>query len=513
MAKRKRQAARRGQAAASGSDARGADKKLWGGRFEKSTNPLVESYTTSVAQDLALLPYDIAGSIAHARMLGRTSIIPRKDADTLVRGLEELAADVSLGTFRLDDSLEDVHMNVEAALTRKVGPVAGKLHTARSRNDQVATDFRMLVRESCELLLDDLIRIRRTLLELAREHRTAIMPGYTHLQRAQPILFSHHLLAYFEMFERDEQRLWSCHLRVNVCPLGSGALAGVPYPIDRDFTAAELGFEMATANSIDAVSDRDFVLEFQSCVAIAMMHCSRLAEEIVLWSSAEFGFITLDDAYATGSSIMPQKKNADVAELARGRTGRVYGNLMALLTVMKGLPLSYNRDLQEDRQGFLDSLMTLSTTLQVFSELLGSMTLHVERMELAATANYALATDVADYLAKKGIPFREAHEAVGRLVRYAEQASKDFGELSLDEYRQFSAQFDADVFAINALSAVSARDVYGGTAPGRVFEQIAEAEERLKDSQTALDGDTTDAAEDLYGNAAGDADDDELDFP
>lgn len=487
MAKRRRQAVKRTAAGVHGAAGTSA-KKLWGGRYEKATNPLVESYTSSIAQDMALLPYDIAGSIAHARMLGRTAIIPKKDADAIVHGLEALATDVSAGEFQLDESLEDVHMNVEAALARKVGPVAGKLHTARSRNDQVATDFRMLVRESCELLIDDLIRIRRALLELAREHRTVIMPGYTHLQRAQPILFSHYLLAYFEMFERDEQRLWSCHSRVNVCPLGSGALAGVPYPIDRDYTAAELGFDMASSNSLDAVSDRDFAIEFQSCAAIAMMHCSRMAEEIVLWSSTEFGFITLDDAFATGSSIMPQKKNPDIAELARGRTGRIYGNLLALLTAMKGLPLSYNRDLQEDKQGFLDSLMTLSTTLQIFAAVLGSMTVNVERMEQAATANYALATDIADYLAKKGVPFRDAHEAVGRLVRHAEQSGKGFDALSLAEYRQFSPEFEADVLSINGLSAVSARDVYGGTAPGRVFEQLAEAEERLKDSERALDG-------------------------
>jgi argininosuccinate lyase len=496
MAKRRRQAANRSAASKGGS----GDRKLWGGRYEKATNPLVESYTTSIAQDMALLPYDIAGSIAHARMLGRTSIIPKSDAETLVHGLESLAEDVSEGRFQLDEALEDVHMNVEAALTQKVGPVAGKLHTARSRNDQVATDFRMLVRESCEMLIDDLLNIRKTLLELARSHRSVVMPGYTHLQRAQPILLSHHLLAYFEMFERDEQRLWSCHSRVNVCPLGSGALAGVPYPIDRDFTAAELGFEMASSNSIDAVSDRDFALEFQSCAAIAMMHCSRLAEEVVLWSSTEFGFITLDDAYATGSSIMPQKKNPDIAELARGRTGRIYGNLIALLTTMKGLPLSYNRDLQEDKQGFLDSLMTLSTTLQIFSAVLRTMTVNVERMEQAATANYALATDIADYLAKKGVPFREAHEAVGRLVRYAEQDRRDFDALSLEEYRQFSQEFESDVLNITALSSVSARDVYGGTAPGRVMEQISEAEERLKDSERVLGGDSDeddDADEDI----------------
>jgi argininosuccinate lyase len=475
------------------------EKKLWGGRFGQQTNPQVEAYTSSIAQDWALLPYDLAGSIAHARMLGRRGVIPAKDAETIIRGLEGIMADVSAGRFSLNEGLEDVHMNVEAELTRRIGPVAGKLHTARSRNDQVATDFRMLVRESCQLVIDDLIQLRRALLELAREHRDVIMPGYTHLQRAQPLLFAHHLLAYFEMFDRDEQRLWSCQSRLNVCPLGSGALAGVPYPIDRDQTASELGFDMASANSIDAVSDRDFVLEFESCAAIAMMHCSRLAEEIVLWSSTEFGFITLSDDFATGSSIMPQKKNPDVAELARGRTGRVYGHLIALLTTLKGLPLSYNRDLQEDRQGFLDSLMVLSTTLEVFASLLSKLTVHRERMEKAATANYALATDVADYLAKRGVPFREAHEAVGELVRFAESQGKGFDELTLEDYTRFSPQFEEEVLSISAISAVSARDVYGGTAPGRVFEQIAEAEERLNDSVKALenpDGDEDENPED-----------------
>jgi argininosuccinate lyase len=501
VANRKRQVARRSAVGEgrSASTAGGADKKLWGGRYEKATNPLVESYTSSVNQDMALLPYDVAGSIAHARMLGRTSIIPKADADALVRGLESIAGEIAAGTFQLDESLEDVHMNVEAALARKIGPVAGKLHTARSRNDQVATDFRMLVRESCQLLIEDLIALRRALLDLAREHQSVIMPGYTHLQRAQPVLLAHHLLAYFEMFDRDEQRLWSCIARLNACPLGSGALAGVPYPIDRDFTAAELGFDMPASNSIDAVSDRDFAIEFQACAALAMMHCSRLAEEIIVWSSAEFGFLVLDDAFATGSSIMPQKKNPDVAELARGRTGRVYGNLLALLTTMKGLPLSYNRDLQEDKQGFLDSLMTLSSTLEVFTQLLRSTTFRADRMQRAATANYALATDVADYLAKRGVPFREAHEAVGKLVRYAEESGRELDQLVVDEYRQFSEKFDADVLDIDANTAVSARDVYGGTAPRRVQEQIAEAEQRLKDSERALAGDP-DADEEAAGD-------------
>jgi argininosuccinate lyase len=496
MANRKRQAARRNAAGvvASASTPSGSDKKLWAGRYEKATNPLVESYTSSISQDMALLPYDIAGSLAHARMLGRTGIIPRADAEILIRGLEDLAAEVAAGRFILDESLEDVHMNVEATLARNIGAVAGKLHTARSRNDQVATDFRMLVRESCQLLIEDLLALRRVIVDLAREHQDVIMPGYTHLQRAQPVLLAHYLLAYFEMFDRDEQRFWSCIARLNVCPLGSGALAGVPYPIDRDFTASELGFDLPSSNSIDAVSDRDFAIEFQACAAIAMMHCSRLAEEIVIWSSAEFGFIVLDDAFATGSSIMPQKKNPDVGELARGRTGRVYGNLLALLTTMKGLPLSYNRDLQEDKQGFLDSFMTLSTTLQVFAQLLPATTFKADRMRRAATANYALATDLADYLAKKGVPFREAHETVGRLVRYAEQSERELDQLTLDEYRQFSDRFDEDILGFNALTAVSARDVYGGTAPRRVLEQIDEAGERLTESERALAGDDDEEA-------------------
>ena len=462
--------------------------KLWGGRFDKQTNPLVEQYTSSIAEDSALIPYDITASIVHARMLGRTHIISMEEAEQIVHGLEGILQDFSAGHFDLDESLEDVHLNVEAELQKRIGPVAGKLHTARSRNDQVATDFRMLTREACEIVVADIIDLKQSIFDLAQRHRDTIMPGYTHLQRAQPILLAHHLLAYFEMLDRDELRFWDCQSRLNVSPLGSGALAGVPYPIDRDYTAQELGFDMASANSIDAVSDRDFVIEFQSCAALTMMHCSRLAEELVLWSSAEFGYITLDDAFATGSSIMPQKKNPDVAELARSRTGRVYGNLVGILTTLKGLPLSYNRDLQEDRQGFLSTLMTLSTTLEIFAEMLPTITVHADRMERAATANYALATDLADYLARKGMPFREAHEAVGRLVRYAETEGKDFPELSLDEYRRFSPDFDDDVFAIGARSAVAARNVYGGTAPSRVDEQLFEAEERLKDSRAALDG-------------------------
>ena len=489
MAKRRQQAERRVSQVPSA-------KKLWGGRFEKETDPLVEAYTSSVDEDQALIPYDIAGSIAHARMLGRTGIIAPREAETIVRGLEAILADFERGRFQLDEALEDVHMNVETELRRRIGAVAGKLHTARSRNDQVATDFRLLARDACSIIGGNLIELRTALLELARRHESAIMPGYTHLQRAQPVLFAHHLLAYFEMFDRDEQRFWSCQSRLNVSPLGSGALAGVPYPIDRDVTTRELGFDMASSNSIDAVSDRDFAVEFQACAAIAMMHCSRLAEEIVLWSSAEFRFITLDDAHSTGSSIMPQKKNPDIAELARGRSGRVFGNLLAILTTLKGLPLSYNRDLQEDRQGFLSSLMTLSTTLEIFARMLPAVTVHEERMARAASANYALATDLADYLTLKGLPFREAHEAVGKLVQYAEAEGKDFPDLSLEEFRRFSSLFDEDARLFDAATSVSVRTVYGGTAPARVHEQLAEAEERLQESALALAGELEDDDED-----------------
>ena len=481
--------------------------KLWGGRFEKPTNPLVELYTSSIAEDIGLVPYDIAASIAHARMLGRTGIIPAREASQIVQGLESIATDFAEGRFELDEALEDVHTAIEVALQKRIGAVAGKLHTARSRNDQVATSFRMLVRDGCEMLVRDIVALKQAILELAQQHRDVIMPGYTHLQRAQPVLLAHHLLAYFEMLDRDEQRLWSCQSLLNISPLGSGALAGVPYPIDRDRTADELGFEMASANSIDAVSDRDFVVQFQACAAIAMVHCSRLAEELVLWSSAEFGFITLDDAFATGSSIMPQKKNPDVAELARGRSGRVFGNLIAMLTTLKGLPLSYNRDLQEGRQGLMDSLMCLSTTLQVFAQMLPGLTVHADRMEQAATANYALATDLADYLARKGLPFREAHEVIGRLVRYAESAAKDFPNLSIKEYQSFSPLFDEDVLSLDARSAVAARNVYGGTAPVQVAYQLDEAEERLKASLAALGDEST--LDDILGGLEDESEGDE----
>lgn len=503
MAKRRLRLLKGQQAPESGP----GDAKLWGGRFDKAMNPQVEQYTSSITEDTALIAYDIAGSIAHARMLGRSRIISEQDAEQIIEGLEGIAADFEAGELQLDERLEDVHMNIEAALQKRIGAVAGKLHTARSRNDQVATDFRLLARDACELVVGDLIDVKSALIELALRHQDVIMPGYTHTQRAQPVLFAHHLLAYFEMLDRDELRFWDCQERLNVSPLGSGALAGVPYPIDRDATAQELGFAMASANSIDAVSDRDFAVEFQACAAITMMHCSRLAEELVLWSTAEFGFITLDDAFATGSSIMPQKKNPDVAELARGRSGRVYGNLMAILTTLKGLPLSYNRDLQEDRQGFLNTLMTVSTTLEIFAGMIPTISVHAERMRGAATANYALATDVADYLAGKGLPFREAHEAVGRLVRYAEQSGKGFPALTLEEYRRFSPLFDEDVFQIDAERAVAARNVYGGTAPKRVAEQLAEAQERLNDSREALlHSDPLDGWEDGPEDVPGDGD-------
>jgi argininosuccinate lyase len=452
-----------------------SSSKLWGGRFASETNPLVEAYTESIAQDAALLPYDIAGSVAHATMLGRQGIIPEEDAHAIVDGLLAIAEDARAGRFTLRPELEDVHMNVEAELERRIGAPAGRLHTARSRNDQVLTDFRLLVREAARAVVAELRRLQRALVEEAERHLGVVMPGYTHLQPAQPVLLSHWLMAYWEMLRRDERRFLAVVRSANVSPLGSGALAGLPYPLDRGLVAQELGFAGITGNSMDAIADRDFALEYHAAAAICMMHLSRLAEELILWSTREFGYVVIDDAFATGSSIMPQKKNPDVAELARGRTGHVYGNLIATLTMMKALPLTYNRDMQEDKGPLLRTHEILLSTLQVFTEMLLTLTWRTERMRDAAAAGYALATDIADYLVRKGLPFREAHAVVGRLVRYAEVAGKDFTDLSLEEYRRFSPLFDEDVTRIDLDRAVDGRDVLGGTARRRVEENIAHA--------------------------------------
>ncbi|MDP9237113.1 MAG: argininosuccinate lyase [Chloroflexota bacterium] len=468
-----------------GSDAAAAEpestraQKLWGGRFNTPTDPLVELYTSSIAVDARLLEADISASIAHARMLGRQRIIAQEDADRIVRGLREILDEYQQGTFEMRDDLEDVHMNVETRLAEKIGPAAGKLHTARSRNDQVATDFRLETKESASYVMGALLNMQEALITLGEQNLDVVMPGYTHMQRAQPVLFAHHLLAYVEMFGRDLERFGFAIDMADVMPLGSGALAGVPYPIDRESVAKELGFAAISRNSIDAVSDRDFVVDYLSAASLTMIHVSRLAEEIVLWSSAEFGFIRLPDAYSTGSSIMPQKKNPDVAELARGRAGSVVGGLMSVLMMLKGLPLAYNRDLQEDKLPLFDAEETLVTTLAVLSAMLPHIEVNGERASAAAVANYSLATDLADYLVRKGLPFREAHEVVGKLVRHAEEKSAQLGELSLEEMRTFSPLFDEKARAIDVMASVSSRDVPGGTAPKRVAAALAAARKRL----------------------------------
>lgn len=406
-------------------------------------------------------------------MLGRQGIIPKKDAALIVKGLSGIAADIEQGRFRFREELEDVHMNIESALTERIGPAGGRLHTARSRNDQVALDIRLYLRDEVKEISGLLEKLRDIFIDLAKKNFGVIMPGYTHLQRAQPVLLSHHLLAYKEMLERDLERLADGLKRINVLPLGSCALSGTSLPIDRQYVAELLGFGKVSANSIDAVSDRDFVIEFIAGAAILMMHLSRLSEEIVLWSTEEFGFIELPDAFATGSSIMPQKKNPDVAELSRGKTGRVYGNLMAMLTIMKGLPLSYNRDLQEDKPALFDTVDTVKAALEVLGAMLPNIKFKKERLLSTAGEGYSTATDMAEYLVKKGLPFRQAHEVTGRVVRHAIEKGTDLDGLSLEELKGFSPLFGTDIFdAIRVQSAVAAKTSYGGTSPGCVRAQL-----------------------------------------
>lgn len=408
------------------------------GRFKKAADKSVIRYTASIPFDWRLYPYDIAGSIAHARMLARQGIITSREADKIIKGLKSIQREIEKGEFEFKLEQEDIHMAIESRLIEVVGEVGGKLHTARSRNDQVALDMRLFARDAIASTIAGLKELQGALIGLAEANKDVIIPGYTHLQPAQPVLLAHHLLAYFEMLQRDVDRFSDCLNRTDVMPLGSGALAGVTYKIDRDFVAKELGFSQISQNSLDAVSDRDFVLEYEAAASIAMMHLSRLAEEIILWSSAEFNFIELDEAYATGSSIMPQKKNPDVAELARGKAGRVYGYLMALLTAMKALPLSYNKDMQEDKEGFFDSVDTMLATLDVFNGMIKTLRVKAENTRRTMETGYILATDLADYLVKKGEAFRTAHNVVARLVSYAIDKNKGFSELSLAEYKKFS---------------------------------------------------------------------------
>ncbi len=438
------------------------------------------AYTVSIHYDRRLYRQDIAGSVAHAQMLARQGIIGAEDASAIVDGLGRVRQEIEDGTFPWDASLEDLHMNIEGRLRQLIGPAAGRLHTGRSRNDQIALDMRLYAREVTAEAIAGLRGVQRALLALARQYQPVVMPGYTHLQRAQPVLFAHHLLAYFEMFQRDIGRLEDCRRRADVLPLGSGALAGVPYPADREFLARELGFAAISANSMDAVSDRDFVVEFMAAAALGMMHFSRMSEELILWASGEFGFIRLPDQFTTGSSIMPQKRNPDFAELARGKTGRVYGGLMGLLTTLKGLPLTYNRDLQEDKEGFFDTVDTLQSTIAVFAAMLPGLELQTERVESLAGESGMLATDLADYLVGKGVPFREAHGIMRALCRHCDERGIGLPELPLEQYRQFSSHFDRGVYGITAAASAAARDIPGGTAPGRVAEALERAEQILE---------------------------------
>jgi argininosuccinate lyase len=454
-------------------------EKLWGGRFSQPTDRFVEEFTASIQFDQRLYRYDIQGSIAHCRMLAKQGIIAHDEADAIVTGLGEILAEIERGEFEFSIAREDIHMNVEARLIEKIGPVGGKLHTARSRNDQVALDVRLYLRDEVDAIGKSLLALRKALVDQAERNLDVIMPGYTHLQTAQPILFSHHMLAYVEMFARDAGRLRDLRARFNVLPLGAGALAGTTFPIDREWVAQQLGFDGVTRNSLDSVSDRDFAIEFCAFAALLMMHLSRLAEELVLWSSADFAFIDLSDGFCTGSSIMPQKKNPDVPELVRGKTGRVYGNLVSLLTLMKSLPLAYNKDMQEDKEPLFDTIDTVRGSLKVFAEMIAQMTVNADRMRTAAARGFSTATDVADYLVRKGLPFRQAHEVVGKTVRYCVESGKDIPELTLEEFRQFSKKIEADIFAAVTLEAsVNARRATGGTARVAVEQEIARARQK-----------------------------------
>jgi len=448
--------------------------KLWGGRFSKDTDKLVEDFHSSISFDQKLYYWDITGSIAHARMLGKVGVIAADEAQMIIKGLEEILAEIEEGKVTFDPAAEDIHMNVEVLLTEKIGAVGKKLHTGRSRNDQVALDVRMYLRNEITVIREQLMELLETFVDLAKAHKETILPGYTHLQRAQPISFAHHMLAYGEMIKRDITRLEDCLARMDVLPLGSGALAGTTFPLDREMVAEELGFGNVCANSLDGVSDRDFILEFMSCASICAMHFSRLCEEIILWSSQEFHFIDLDDGYSTGSSIMPQKKNPDVAELMRGKTGRIYGHLMGLLTTMKGLPLAYNKDMQEDKECLFDTVETWQKCLMVLAPMLKTMRVREDAMLKAAKGGFTNATDLADYLVRKGVPFRDAHSIVGQLVAYCLNEKKDLDDLSIDEFHQFTPLVEEDIYeAISVYTCMRNRNTIGGPSVEQVERTIA----------------------------------------
>ncbi|MES9870679.1 MAG: argininosuccinate lyase [Sedimenticola sp.] len=457
-----------------------SDKKLWSGRFNEPTDAFVEAFTASVEFDQRLYKYDIQGSIAHATMLAKSGILTEQERDSIIGGLERVLQRIDSGDFEWSVELEDVHMNVESALTDDIGDNGKKLHTGRSRNDQVATDIRLYMRDEIELIRAEIRRLQEALLEVAEREAETIMPGFTHLQTAQPITFGHHMMAWFEMLERDRERLADCNRRVNVMPLGAAALAGTTYPIDRHYTAELLGFDRPSENSLDSVSDRDFAIEFSAAAALVMMHLSRMSEELIIWSSAQFAFITLSDSFCTGSSIMPQKKNPDVPELVRGKTGRVFGHLMGLLTLMKGQPLAYNKDNQEDKEPLFDTVDNLKGSLKVFADMIPAITCRKENMREATMKGFATATDLADYLVRKGIPFRDAHEVVGKAVALCVEKECDLSDLGLGELQAFSDAIGDDVFEVLTLEgSVAARNHIGGTAPEQVRAAIERARERL----------------------------------
>ncbi len=459
---------------------RETDSKPWSGRFSEPVDAFVEAFTASVPFDHRLYRHDIAGSIAHARMLARTGILDTEECQQIVGGLQDIREDIDAGRLVWSVALEDVHMNIEARLIERIGDTGKKLHTGRSRNDQVATDIRLWLREAIDGIDAELLRLREALIDLAEREAATIMPGFTHLQSAQPVTFGHHMLAWQEMLSRDQARLRECRQRVNIMPLGAAALAGTSFPIDREYTAELLGFDAPARNSLDAVSDRDFAIEFSAFASILLMHLSRFSEELVLWTSAQFGFIDLPDRFCTGSSIMPQKKNPDVPELVRGKSGRVYGHLMSLLTLMKGQPLAYNKDNQEDKEPLFDTVDTVAACLRAYADMMPAVAVNHERCRAAAGAGYATATDLADYLVRKGVAFRDAHEIVGKAVQHALGKELDLADLELTDLQQFSDAIDSDVFDVLTLEgSVAARNHPGGTAPDQVRAAAKAARQQL----------------------------------
>ena len=457
-----------------------SSSKLWGGRFTHSTAASVEAFSASIDYDSRLYRYDIAGSKAHATMLAANGLLSKEELQAIVEGLSEIEKEIDSGEFEFHQELEDIHMNIEKALADRIGPAGAKLHSARSRNDQVALDLKLYLRDQCDLLVELLDDVRRGFVKLARTYLGAIMPGYTHMQRAQPVLVSHHLLAYFEMFSRDRERLLDCRKRINICPLGGAAMAGTGLPIEREQVAELLGFDGVTANSMDTAGDRDFAIEFVSCCAQTQLHLSRFCEELVLWAGSEFDFVEIEDTFCTGSSIMPQKKNPDIAELVRGKSGRVVGSLMTLLTIMKGLPLTYNRDLQEDKEPVFDAVDTVSASLSIIAELLENLKFNPEKMREATTSGFMTATDLADYLVLKDVPFREAHGIVGRIVGHCIDKGCELVDLTVQEMKGFSPAIEKDVYEVISVDgSVQSRISTGGTSMQRVEEALSSAEKQV----------------------------------